>query len=441
MLKKMVLMALLSMSALAQAADLAQIYQQAQQQDPVFAAAKAARAVGQEKPVQGRALLLPTVGLSGQTQRATTETDVAGSNSDRTIRSNAWSVSVSQPLFRLQNLAQARQGEQQGQLSEAQFNSAQQDLILRVAQAYFDVLLAQDKLAYINAQRTAITEQLAQAKRNFEVGNATITDTHEAQARFDLNTAQQSAAESDLEVKKRALEQIIGSPVSHLSAVHQQRLALQAPVPASVEAWLALAETHNPQFQAQQAAVKIAELALDQARAAHWPTVDAVASVGRNHQNAYWSNNVNLGALSADSKTIGLQLNIPLYQGGALNSKVREALASQEKARQELEDTRRKITLQVRQAYLGVTTGVAQVKALSQALVSSQSSLDSTKLGQEVGVRTNVDVLNAQQQYFSAKRDLAEARYNYILSQLRLAAAVGKLDESDVVRVNQWLDK
>ena len=147
MLKKMVLMALLSMSALAQAADLAQIYQQAQQQDPVFAAAKAARAVGQEKPVQGRALLLPTVGLTGQTQRATTETDVAGSNSDRTIRSNAWSVSVSQPLFRLQNLAQARQGEQQGQLSEAQFNSAQQDLILRVAQAYFDVLLAQDKLS------------------------------------------------------------------------------------------------------------------------------------------------------------------------------------------------------------------------------------------------------------------------------------------------------
>lgn len=441
MLKKMMFVALLGISPLVLAADLAQVYQQAQQQDPVFAAARATRAVGQEKPIQGQALLLPSVGLSGQSQRATTDTDISGSSSKHTIRSNGWSVSVSQPLFRLQNIALARQGEQQGQLSEAQFTAAQQDLIVRVAQAYFDVLLAQDKLAYLDAQRRAITEQLAQAKRNFEVGNATITDTHEAQARFDLNTAQQLAAQSDLEVKKRALEQITGTPVTHLSAVNQQRLALETPAPLGVEAWLALAESHSPQFQAQQAALKIADLALDQARAAHWPTLDAVASVGRNHQNAYWSSNVNLGALDTDTKVIGLQLNIPLYQGGSLNSKVREALANQEKARQELEDTRRKIALQVRQTYLGVTTGVAQVRALTQALVSSQSSLDSTKLGQEVGVRTNVDVLNAQQQYFSAKRDLAEARYNYILSRLRLAAAVGKLDEADVARVNQWLDK
>ncbi|MDD5329153.1 MAG: TolC family outer membrane protein [Sulfuricella sp.] len=423
------LLALLASPAL-QAANLIDVYREAQQQDAAYASARYAYEAGQEKLPQGLALLLPTVGLSADTAWNRVES----SNAVNRFNSNDYTLSLSQPIYRKQNFVQYQQSKSQVDQAEAQFANARQDLILRVAQAYFDVLLAEDNVALAGAQKAAIAEQLAQAKRNFEVGTATIVDTHEAQSRYDLSNAQEIAALNDLEIKKRTLQQIIVKIPDSL-AVLSEKLPLVLPVPNDMNKWVESAEQLNPTLQLQRAALEIANLEVERNRAGHFPTLDLVASY-RDANNASAAVAV-FGEMK--SAAIGLQFNLPLYQGGAVSSRVREAAANQGKAQQDLEQANRQVALQTRQAYLGVTSGVAQVKALEQALVSSQSSLDSTKLGQEVGVRTNVDVLNAQQQLYTAKRDLSQARYSYILSQLKLRSAVGTLKEDDLEQVNQWL--
>jgi outer membrane protein len=304
-----------------------------------------------------------------------------------------------------------------------------------VSQSYFDILLAQDNVAFSGAQKAAIGEQLQQAKRNFEVGTATITDTHEAQARFDLVTAQEIAALNDLESKKRALQQIIGELPPRIAPLGP-RFAPAIPSPSSMEAWVDLAIENSLQVQVQKAAEDFASKEVERNRAGHHPTLDAVAS----YTDSGTGSGINSGPGRDEKATaLGLQLAVPLYQGGAIDSRVREAISNLEKARQDLEAAKRTAALETRQAFLGVTSGIAQVKALQSAVVSSQSQLDSTRLGQEVGVRTGVDVLNAQQQLFSARRDLAQARYNYILNRLRLSAATGSLSEEEIARVSQWL--
>lgn len=412
------------------AANLMEVYREAQQQDAAYASARAAYEAGQEKAPQGLALLLPSVNLSANTAW----NDVDAPTTKKQYNSNGYSLSLNQPVYRKQNLAQYAQSKSQVAQAEAQFAAARQDLIIRVAQAYFDVLLAQDNVALAGAQKAAIGEQLEMAKRNFEVGTATIVDTHEAQARYDLATSQEIAALNDLEIKKRALQQIIGKIPEHLVALGD-KLPLVLPEPNDMGKWVERADEQSPQIAIQRAALEIAVQEVERNRAGHHPTLDLVA--GYNHL----SNSSYLYGGTVTSQTIGLQFNLPIYQGGSTSSKIREALASREKARQDLELANRQAALQTRQAFLGVTSGMAQVKALEQALVSSQSSLDSTRLGQEVGVRTNVDVLNAQQQLYTAKRDLSQARYNYILSQLKLKSAVGALQDEDLEQVNRWLGK
>lgn len=428
----------LAASQAAQAENLLELYQTAQQRDAQFASARAAYQAALEKLPQGRALLLPTASLSGNTTYNDMDVQYRGSSlyssGQRSYNSNGYTVSLSQPVYRKQNFVQYEQARIQVGQAETQFKVAQQDLILRVAQAYFDVLVAQDSVALAGAQKVAIAEQLEQAKRNFEVGTATITDTHEAQARYDLTTAQEIAAQNDLENKKRALQVIIGQ-VSGILVPLGEKLPLHLPEPAQMEKWVVDSEQHSLQLQIQRAALELALQEVERNRGGHYPTLDVVAtySDASSSGGSFGSGN------DTTSKTIGLQLNLPLYQGGSVSSKVREATANLEKARQDLEQAQRQVTLQTQQAFLGVTSGVAQVKALEQALLSSQSTLDSTKLGQEVGVRTNVDVLNAQQQLYSARRDLSQARYNYLMSQLKLKAAVGTLNEADLAQVNQQL--
>ena len=414
----------------AYAANLIEVYREAQQQDAAYASARAAFEAGQEKEPQGLALLLPSINLSANT----THNDVDSPTSTRQYNSNGYNLSLTQPIYRKQNFAQYQQSKSQVVQAEAQFAVARQDLITRVAQAYFDVLLAQDNVALAGAQKTAIGEQLEMAKRNFEVGTVTITDTHEAQARYDLTTAQEIAAQNDLEIKNRALQLILGKIPAPLNALND-KLPLVLPEPNDMTKWVEQAEQQSPQIAIQRAALEIAKQEVERNRGGHYPTLDLVAGYGQNSNSSY------LVSGTVTSQTVGLQFNLPIYQGGSVNSKVREALANQEKARQDLELGNRQAALQTRQAFLGVTSGLAQVKALEQALVSSQSSLDSTRLGQEVGVRTNVDVLNAQQQLFTAKRDLSQARYNYILNQLKLKSAVGVLRDEDVEQVNLWLSK
>ena len=299
------------------------------------------------------------------------------------------------------------------------------------------MLLARDTVAFAESQKTAIGQQLEQAKRNFEVGNATITDTHEAQARYDLVTAQEIAARNDLEVKNRALEQLIGRAAPAL-AVLGPRFSPLPPDPSSMEAWVEQARTVGLQVRIAQENLTFFSQDVKRNRGAHHPTLDAFATATESSSGSGLQGGA---GTETSTKVIGLQLAIPLYQGGIVNSRVREALANEDKARQDLENAVRSAELAARQGYLGVTSGIAQVRALEAALVSNQSSLDSTRLGQEVGVRTQVDVLNAQQQLFSARRDLAQARYNYILSLLRLTAATGKLTEADLQRINAWLEK
>jgi len=424
----------LGISPLAGAADLLELYRAAQSQDATFGAARAARDAGQEKLTQGRALMLPSVNLTANTTKNDVHT-VLPVDSTKKYNSHGYGVSLVQPLFREQNWALYTESELQVAQSEAQFKQAEQDLVLRVAQAYFDVLIAQDSVQLAAAQKTAIAQQLEQAKRNFEVGTATITDTHEAQARYDLIIAQEIAAQSALEIKRRGLQQLVNADPGQLSALGQN-LKLEPPQPASVDQWVEDARRSNPQLAIAQAGAELADKEVDRNRGGHLPTIDIVA----NYNNSYTGyNSFTGGATDIRSTSVGLQLNMPLFQGGATQSKWREADANRTRANQELENARRNVEVQTRQAYLGVVNGIAQVQALQQALKSSESLLEASKLGHEVGVRTNLDVLNAQQQAYATRRDLYQAEYNYLISQLRLKAAVGGLVEEDVTRVNQAL--
>jgi outer membrane protein len=443
-LKPFFMALLLGASGWVQAADLLQTYRAALANDPVFAAARAAEQAGKEKLPQGRSLLMPSISFNANTTYNNLTTvyspEIPPLITDSTIRynSNGYGVTLVQPLFRQQNWLTYTESELQAAQAELQLKVAEQDLIVRVAQAYFDVLIAQDTVGLVEAQKTAISEQLAQAKRNFEVGSATITDTLEAQSRYDLTGAQEIAARNDLEIKRNALQQLINAPPGDLSHLGKA-FKLEPPQPADIGKWLDAAQQTNLQLAIAQTSAEIANKEVARNRGGHYPTVDLVANYTQANTNgSSFGGSLGLGSENT-TKSIGVQLNFPLFEGGLVNSKWREAEANREKARQELEGARRNAEFQTRQAYLGVVSGVSQVQALQQALASSQSVLDASKLGHEVGVRTNLDVLNAQQQLYSTRRDLYQAQYNYLISELRLKQAVGSLQEDDLSRVNEAL--
>jgi outer membrane protein len=430
---------LLALPAAAWAQGLWQVYRDAKAYDAQYAAARAQLQASREKLPQGRALILPTVGLSANAANNWLDVeshDVTQLPSySRDTRAYGYTLSFSQPVYRKQNRIQYDQAGYQVQQAEAVFAQAGEDLIVRAAQAYFDVLGAEDTLALVRAQKTAISEQLAQAKRNFEVGTATITDTHEAQARYDLAAAQEIAAQNDLDTRKRALQQITGKEYAALKPLRHD-VKLSPPDPARMDHWVALAQKQSFPVLIQEAGSQIAQLEVERNAAGHLPTLDLVATYGSTSQTGSA-----LSAVGSDttSGTLGLQFAVPLYAGGAISSREREAAANYDKARQDLENARRAAVLATQQSYLAVINGIAQVGALEQALVSSQSALDSNKLGYEVGVRINIDVLNAQQQLFSTRRDLALARYNTIMSELRLKSATGALREEDVEAIARAL--
>lgn len=425
-----VLLGMLCLSGQAWSADLLQVYRDALANDAQYAAARATAEAGREKLPQGLAGLLPVIGGTANTvwnENTYSPQNLPGWSRD--FNSNTWNVNLTQPLFRWQNVVQYGQAKWQVVQAEANFALASQDLILRVAQAYFDVLYAQENLKAVRATKQSIAQQLEQAKKNFEVGTATITDTHEAQSRYDLASAQEIAGENDLEVKRYALRVIVGKDVGELNLLRADATLLP-PQPASMEKWASAAENDSFLVQAQQAAAQVAVKEVERARAGHYPTLDAVANYGNN--NALSSNT----RLETEAHNIGFQLTIPIFQGGAVNSRTREAIANRTAAESALENARRTATLGARQSFLGVVNGLAQVRALNAALISSTSALESNKLGYEVGVRINIDVLNAEQQVYVTKRDLAKARFDTLLSQLKLKAAVGALGESDLEQIN-----
>ena len=416
----------------AQAQSLVELYEAARGFDATYLSARSQFDASQAKVAQARAGLLPQAGLAAAANWARRDSSAAAL--DSTSNSQSVALSATQPLYRPANQLANDQAQLSINIAKAQLESAEQDLIVRTTQAYFDVLAAEDTLTFVKAQKTAVSEQLAAAKRNFEVGTTTVTDSREAQARFDLVLAQEIAAENDLRVKKLALDQLVGK-ASVVPKPLAAPVALPALTPADPQAWVAQAETRHPAVLQATKGLEIAQLETRKAETGHQPTLDLVGQyqIARAPATGFPNN------ARTNTASVGLQFNMPLYTGGAVQNRIKETLALEEKARTDLQAAQRGVSQATRAAYFGVLSGQGQVKALEAAEASSQSALDANKLGYQVGVRINIDVLNAQSQLFQTKRDLAVARYNVLLGGLRLKQASGQLAAQDLQVVNGLL--
>jgi outer membrane protein len=414
--------------------DLLDLYRQAKTSDPVWLAAQAGYQAGIEKAPQGRALLLPTLGLSASKSDSDQQVTLPMSSNTYHYSTDAYAIQLTQPLYNKQNAAVYAQGLAGANQSELELETARQDLILRTSHAYFDVLAAQDALDFVILEKESISKQLTLARRNFAVGNATLVDVHEAQARYDIAAAQQITATNFLEVRKEALRVLTGNEPGTLTRL-ETKLDLQGPEPANMNQWVEISVNGNQRIKSQQEAVVIARQEVEKSRGGHLPTLDLTAS--RAYSDAGGSV---LGfAIESTTNQIGLQFQMPLYQGGGISSKVRESVAQLEVAGQRLDQTRRQVAQQVRESYLDVINGVARVQALEQARISNERALESTVIGYERGVRTGVDVLNAQRELFRTRLSLSQARYEYLISRLRLKAAAGMLQEQDLEGINRLL--
>lgn len=432
------------------ALNLKDIYTLALANDPNWAAARYANTGAQEKLLQGKALLLPTINLNSNLSQSSTNIQYSGqtvfNNDNRSERFNtlSYGININQPLYRKQNMVRYEAAQLEVNEADLQLAQAYQDLLLKAAQAYFDALLAQDKLVLNQAQKQAIERQLALAQANFKNGVSTITDIDEAQAKFDVVLSQEIAITIDIENKKQALKLLTGQFPAKLYGIKAD-IPLQSPeavkgataanTQAALHQWLDLAQQSNLTVQFKQMAENLANKEIELNSAGHLPTLDAVANYTRTDANG----GVNGFGSDLNNTTVGLQLQIPLYQGGAISSKVREAVAKQQKAQQEIEAARRKVELDTKQAYLEITSSIAQAHANEQIVRSAQSQLTSTTKSFKLGIRTNVDVLNAQQQVFNAKRELLQTQYTYLLGLLKLKYSSGLLSEDDLDEVNHWL--
>ena len=429
-------MVLTAMAPFAKAQSLVELYESARAFDASYQSAKLQYDANLARADQAKAGIFPTAGLAAGVSR--TGFDNTNPAIDRSFTTQNASLSASQPLYRPANWATYEQAFKQVDQAKAQLDTAEQDLVVRTSQAYFDVLAALDTLTFVRAQKAAVAEQLASAKRNFEVGTSTITDTREAQARYDLVVAQEISAENDLRVKKIALDQLVGKVEAQPKGLAVP-LNLPPVVPLDVNAWVQQSELVHPNIRLAQSALSIAELEVKKAEAGHKPTLDAVASYNITRSPSGSTQN----AFSSRTTTgsIGLQFNLPLFAGFSTQNRIRETLSLKDKASSDLEGARRAVALNTRTAYFGVLSGQGQVKALEAAELSSQSALDANKLGYQVGVRINIDVLNSQSQLFQTKRDLAQARYNVLLGGLRLRQANGTLSPEDLQLINTLLVK
>ena len=419
----------------AQAQSLVELYDAARSFDASYQSAKSLYEANLSKAEQAKAGLLPSANLGLGVNRTNISSDLE--TFERSYGNQSATLSASQPLYRPANAAAAEQGKKSVGIAQAQLLAADQDLIVRVSQAYFDVLAASDSLNFVNAQKSAVSEQLASAKRNFEVGTATITDTREAQARFDLVLAQEIAAENDLRVKKLALDQLTGK-----AGAAPKPLAVPvmiAPVtPTDVTRWVAQSEEMSPAVRQAQLGLEVAQLETQKAQAGNKPTLDLTGSYNITQNNG--SSNTSLD-YRTNVAQVGLSFNLPLFAGYAIQNRIKETLSLEDKARSDVEAAKRGVAQATRTAYFGVESGLGQVKALEAAEASSQSALDATKLGYQVGVRINIDVLNAQTALFDTKAKLAKARYDVLLGGLKLRQANGSLKADDLNAVNALLVK
>lgn len=424
-----------------QTLDLMDIYQQALANDPNLASALSANEAAQELIEQSKALYRPAVNFNAGVNKSQTDITFLGDNPFTRLRNAGrnsfetknYGVEARQPIYRKDSLLQIDQSKTQVRLADKQLHLAQQNLMLRTTLTYFDVLIAQENIALIQAQKSAILGQLDQAKANFDVGVATITDVNEAQARYDLTVSQEIAAFNIFEVAKHSVQAITGNIPQALTPVRDNIAPNQ--LSQAMQEWIDVASKNNLNIQINEDAYTLAEQDVERARSGHLPTLDAVASYTENNQSG------GAQGFGSELKTsvIGLQLQIPLYLGGAVSSRQRQAVHNQDRARSDIEVARRQTTLDTQRAYLNLNTSIAQIKAFEKALSSTQSQVESTKLGYEVGLRNSIEVLNAQQQFFTARRDLLQARYQYLINIIQLKVASGVVSEMDLVDINQQL--
>jgi outer membrane protein len=419
------------------AEDLLTVYQQAVQNDAQLAAAAAARDAAHELKPQAFSFVLPNIQASADTSKNTLRslsTSFVTPSGKQEFNSNFVQLELVQPLFNWQLIAGLGQADALVRQADNQYAFAEAELMLRTADRYFGVLAAVDTLAFAEAEKAAIGRQLDQARQRFEVGLIAITDIHEAQARYDLTVAQEIDARRQVANAMEALREVTGTGYENLLPLAAE-LTLQPPAGEDAEVWVAHAAGHNPLVAAAREAAQAAKKEIERQRAGHFPTLEARVSYVDGSSNAS-----RFGAGLDNEDTIyGLQLKLPIFEGGRTNSLVRQAQKQFLEAQQRLEQQSRSTARETRDAYLGVNLSISRVNALRQALVSNQSALEATELGYQVGTRTSVDVLDAERELFRAKRDLASARYEYVLNVLRLEMASGQLMQDDLERVNSWL--
>jgi len=415
---------------------LVDLYASARSYDATYQSAKSQFDATLAKRDQAKALILPKAGLALSYARTNYESkSIPTSTVDREFGTQSATVTASQPLYRPADWASYEQGQKQADLAQAQLLAAEQDLVIRVGQAYFDVLTSTDNLTFVKSQKAAVAEQLASAKRNFEVGTSTITDSREAQARYDLVIAQELAAENDLQVKSIALDQLVGKQNVKPNPLATPVMLTEVK-PAEVDHWVRQSEANHPGIKQLEVALDVAKLETQKAVAGHKPTLDLVGSYAANTNNGSATSARDAGS---NVTSIGLSFNIPLFAGFSTQNRIKETLALEDKARTDLEATKRTVAQGTRTAYFGVLSGLGQVKAYEAAEASSQSALDATKLGYQVGVRINIDVLNSQSLLFDTKAKLAKARYDVLLGGLKLRQASGTLQTDDLQAINALL--
>ena len=419
--------------------DLRQAYEAAYENDATIRAARAGAQASREKLPQARAQQRPNVSLNASRNHndLTSKTqNMLGQQqtNENKYYSGSQSLSVRQPLYRPYLSALVRQAQAQVEDADAALERDEQTLVTRVGEAYFDALLAQDQVLLIEAQKATYATQLDAARKGLQAGTGTRTDIDEAQARLDLTLAQELEALQNVEFTRRRLESLMGRPVDVLASLDVQRFNPTAPIPGLVDAWVERAEQASPELQSLRAQLDAAGMEVEKAQAGHKPTLDAVAQWSRSNSDTVTSVNQRY-----DNKSIGLQLSVPLYAGGYVSSTVRQAVAAQERAREALEATRRDLGVRVQSEFRGMTEGVLRVQALEQAVRSAEQAVLSNQKSFQAGSRTMVDVLNAQQQKTTAQRDLAQARYLYLVSRLRLQALAGEDRQASIAQVNSAL--
>ena len=421
--------------------DLSQAYGEALQQDATIRSVRAATDARRERLPQARAQLLPNVSASVSRHRNwldRTSPDASGQLVTSHLRytSSSEALTLRQPLFRMYQMADYRQAQAQVDDAEAILERELQNVGVRVSGAYFEALLAEEHLALVLSQKTAFTTQFDAAQKRLGAGFGTRTDIDEARAALDLNVAQELEARQNLDFTRRQLQSLVNRPIDGLAPLDASRMQLVRPTPDRVEDWIAQAELTSPELQSLTAQVEAARHELDKAQAGHYPTLDAVAQWSRNDSDTITSIKTRY-----TNRSIGVQLTIPLYSGGYVSSTVRQALANQQRAEETLEALRRDLGVRLHREFRGVTEGVLRVKALEQAVRSAEQVVLSNQRSFEAGSRTLPDVLNAEQLKVSAQRDLAQARFVYLLSRIRLQALAGGAKADVIDEINGWLTR